>query len=170
MPPRGQRPRTAEQHARQLQCLELRLAGASYRTIGAQLGISYETVRKDVDLMLKETAQESADIIRQTELARLDRMMLAHWNAALKGDVQATNMVLQVMVRRARLLGLDAPPGTLNIFVGAGASEVSVDVSRDERVAVVRALYGKRTDREAPAFGTIIEGEAVEVEMENEGT
>ena len=101
--------RTAEIEARQLQALDLRLAGASYRQIGNQLNVSHVQAMRDVATMIAEYASEPADVVRKAEVARLDKLMLAHWPSAIKGDHKATQTVLQIMDRRARLLGLDAP-------------------------------------------------------------
>ncbi len=95
--------------ARSLKALGLRLAGTSYRTIGRMLDVSYTQAHRDVHYMLKEVVSEPAEQVRHAELARLDRLMLAHWPAAIKGDYWATTVVLQIMDRRIRLLGLDAP-------------------------------------------------------------
>ena len=59
--------------------------------------------------MLTEYAVEPATQLRDMEVARLDRLLAAHWGKATKGDVNATRMVLTIMDRRAKLLGLDAP-------------------------------------------------------------
>ena len=97
------------QFQRRLKALELRLAGASYRQIGESLGIHYTTAWDDVQVMLQEYATEPADAVRNAEIARLDRLLLAHWPLAIKADPKATATVLSIMDRRARLLGLDAP-------------------------------------------------------------
>ena len=101
--------RTAATDARCLKALDLRLAGASYRQIGSQLKVSHVQAQRDVHHMLQEVAGEPAEKVRHAELARLDRLLLAHWPAAVSGDQKATAMVLQIMDRRARYLGLDAP-------------------------------------------------------------
>ena len=95
--------------ARGLKALDLRLSGASYRQIGQQLGVSHVQAFRDVHHMLREVASEPAEEVRKAELARLDKLMRAHWPAAIEGDTKATAMVLQIMDRRARYLGLDAP-------------------------------------------------------------
>lgn len=99
----------AEQDARSLAALDLRLAGASYRQIALQLQVSVGTAFHDVQRMIHEHAAEPAEEVRMQELARLDRLMLAHWPKAVAGDREATRMVLAIMDRRARYLGLDAP-------------------------------------------------------------
>jgi hypothetical protein len=52
---------------------------------------------------------EPADEVRKQELDRIDRLQVAVWNRALKGDDKAINTVLRLMERRARLVGIDAP-------------------------------------------------------------
>jgi hypothetical protein len=94
---------------RRLRALQLRLAGSSYRQIAAALGTTHPTAIKDVDAMLREYAEEPAEKVRSAEAARLDRLLLAHWPAAILGNLKATDTVLQIMARRAALLGLDAP-------------------------------------------------------------
>lgn len=94
---------------RRMRALELRLAGGSYRQIAAELKIDVAQAWRDVDVMLREYAKEPTEAIRNAEMGRLDRLMLAHWPAAIKGDVKATATVLSIMDRRARLLGLDSP-------------------------------------------------------------
>ena len=97
---------------RQIQALELRKSGWSYRKIGEKLGVSYETARKDVEGELKILDQANEDKrneLRQLELERLDKITSAldHWLEA--GSVPAINAYLKAMERRAKLLGLDAP-------------------------------------------------------------
>lgn len=108
----------ARTDAHALAALDLRLAGMSYRQIAVRLNIAVSTAFAHVQRMIHEHAAEPAEEIRAQELARLDRLLLAHWSAAVgdpnatppvPGDRDATRMVLQIMDRRARYLGLDAP-------------------------------------------------------------
>jgi len=100
---------TPAAEARRIEALDLRLAGASYRQIAAQLGVSVRTSFQDVQRALKATLQPAADEVRREEVLRLDRLLLAHWPASTRGDIAATNVALRIMERRARLLGLDVP-------------------------------------------------------------
>lgn len=94
---------------RRVKALQLRLAGSSYRQIALANKCAIQTASNDVALMLKEYATEPADSVRNAEVARLDRLMLACWESALKGNTKSIDTVLQIMGRRAALLGLDAP-------------------------------------------------------------
>jgi hypothetical protein len=58
---------------------------------------------------LKATLQEPADELRKMELERLDRLLLAVWGQAAKGNQGGIDRALKIMERRAKLLGLDAP-------------------------------------------------------------
>ena len=102
--------RNADSQVRAVQALDLRQAGASYRQIGNTLGVSHVTAFRYVRRLLREHTREPAEQIRDAEIARLDRLLMGHWGKAIGGDVNATRTVLSIMDRRAKLLGLDAPP------------------------------------------------------------
>ncbi len=109
--PAGKREAAAE---RRQQALELRKGGASYRAIAARLGVNEKTAWQDVQKALRALAaleQASAEEYRALELARLDNLQAAHWRMAMQGNIKSTQIVLRIMERRARLLGLDIQPG-----------------------------------------------------------
>ena len=116
--------------------MQYRLAGASYRSIAAKLtedranayadtnGISVERAMKKIPHISSRTAwddvtAEFEELRRETEVDRVNAMALQ--NARLdqlfskslalfsKGDVPAGRLAVAVMVRRAKLNGLDAP-------------------------------------------------------------
>ena len=133
--------RNAQANARGLKALDLRLSGASYRQIGQQLGVSHVQAFRDVQRVLREVVSEPAEAVRRVELARLDRLMRAHWSAAIEGDTKATAMVLQIMDRRARYLGLDSPQKidlTASIREMAEREGIDVDQAVKDAEAIVR--------------------------------
>jgi hypothetical protein len=81
---------------------------------------SERQAHRDVVTELQRLRAELAELVedvRQVELARLDRLLLAYWERALgdeerqiPGDLEAGRFILQLMDRRARYLpGLDSP-------------------------------------------------------------
>ena len=98
--------------ARRQKALDLRIAGARYRQIGAQLGVSPQTAYRDVQTALGELAtlqHRKAEKLRELELERCDKLTLALWPKVKSGDEKAVRAVVAIMERRAKLLGLDAP-------------------------------------------------------------
>ena len=116
--------------------MKYRLAGASYRTIAEKLteeqanayadehGVSVErAMRKITHVSVRtvwdDVTAEYEELRRETEVQRADAMALENarldqvFSKALslfsKGDVSAGRLVVAVMVRRAKLNGLDAP-------------------------------------------------------------
>jgi DNA-binding CsgD family transcriptional regulator len=98
---------------RRRKALELRKGGASLRSIADALGVAVGTVHNDVNhelaTLAAETRQE-AEQLRALELARLDAVMLGHWQAATRGDVDAARIVLRCIEQRVKLLGLAMGP------------------------------------------------------------
>ena len=91
--------------------LNLRYAGAGYRAIGQQLGVSHVQAFRDVQQAIDElnaNGRKLAERVRDLELERLDRLTLALWPKARTGDDRAIRSLVALMERRARLLGLDA--------------------------------------------------------------
>jgi hypothetical protein len=53
--------------------------------------------------------QQPADELREQEVDRIDRLQVAVWPSAMKGDTRAILTIIRLMERRAKLLGLDKP-------------------------------------------------------------
>lgn len=104
-------PRRIESVERQYQALILRRAGWSYTDIAKKMELACpQTAWNMVESALQRTLQEPADQVRKLELERLDALFANAFTKALtQKDMQASTQALNIMVRRARLLGLDAP-------------------------------------------------------------
>lgn len=143
---------------RRTQALHLRRAGASYRDIAATLKTSEPTIRRDVAAALADLAAEQrqgAEALRALEAARLDALQLGHWKAAAAGDVAAATVVLKIMERRARLLGLDTQPGATldtNIAVILRWNDANriIDVTPPDRDNPAALAPDAGADRHAP--------------------
>jgi len=113
----------------------LRIAGATYTQIGAQLGISRSGAYRAVARVLERTrndADTGANELRRLETERLDALQVALWGLASKGDTGAIDRILKIMERRARLLGLDAPTRG-DVTSGGQPLTFRVVYDRDER-------------------------------------
>jgi len=113
--------------------LELRRAGSTYDEIAKALGYAtpqgaFLAYNRAIKRTLVEAGSEEA---RQTELDRCDRLQRAYWGKAMTGDVQAGRIILQVMDRRARYLGLDAPiKQQVEVTNFEGGTELDREVAR----------------------------------------
>ena len=123
----------AEQLAvRRSRALSLRLSGASYRDIAAELDVSLRRAYVDVQqelALLNPLKKATAERLRELEAARLDR-----WLRTLSTRIAAAtdrpssvsnpslvsliNTAVNVATRRAKLLGLDAPTKVAQTDVG----------------------------------------------------
>lgn len=111
------------------QALQYRMMGLSYEQIGEKLGITHNAAWENVDKALKEVTLENAKEVKKLELQRLDAMFIPAYGNAMRGDLQALNGVMQIMNRRAKLLGLDE---AVQI-----ASKVDATVKQDGGVMVI---------------------------------
>lgn len=116
---------------RDREAMARRAGGMCYSQIAKELGMSnksvaYKAVVRVLEQWQAETA-ESAEVVRDIELRRLDEMLAGLWPKAKKGDPQAIDRVLKIMDRRAKFLGLDAPERT----------ELSIAPADQERVRVI---------------------------------
>jgi len=95
---------------KEVKVLELRRAGLTWQRIAEETGYADHTgAYAAYKRAIKRTMQQPADELREAELDRIDRLQLALWPKAMKGDAQSINTIIRLMERRARLLGLDTP-------------------------------------------------------------
>lgn len=96
--------------AKQAKAMKLREAGAKFDVIAQELGYkSPASAYKAVLAGLRKTLTEPAEELRSLEVRRYDTLILAYWQRATNGDVDAFDRVIKAMAGRARILGLNAP-------------------------------------------------------------
>lgn len=107
---------------RQSRAVELACAGHPYESIARQVGYANRgTAWKVVQKALDKRVVDHVDELRELTLARLEKLLKAHWPRAMAGDVAAANIVLRIVAQEIRLLGLEwtgenAPTGPVSII------------------------------------------------------
>jgi hypothetical protein len=136
------RAKRAEVADRRSKAVALRLSGASFETIAALLGYTTrgaacQDITRALEASLAEQSR-SADVLREAELLRLDLLQVGAWAAAADGDPKAIEVVLKIVDRRCKLLGLDAPQRHEVITLDAVDAEIArltAELGRDETAA-----------------------------------
>jgi hypothetical protein len=127
--------------ARRAEALALRLAGKSYRAIGAELGVSECQAHRDIAKTLADLAAKEQHLtkeMRQLDLARIDKGIAGLTAAYERGEPAAVSAMVKLLERRARLLGLDAPQRHAH-----GGDEAAPPI----QVAVDHYTQAERADR-----------------------
>jgi hypothetical protein len=140
--PKGQtKAQIIEEVKKTKRALELQIRGFSYSAISDQMeaegftGIGKTRVFQLVKSALEEAVadqKEAANRLVSLEMLRLDDMTKGLYVAARKGETPAVNAMLNVMDRRARYAGIDAPTKTETALHGkAGAPPISTQAIDD---------------------------------------
>lgn len=154
---------------RRAKAVELRLAGASFRRIAAQLGVNVSNAFRLVQKALVEAHQisrEDAERLVQLELLRMDRMVEKLERGLNSRDdetvARAVRELVRVSASRRRLLGLDQPA---RVHV-AGVPTAGVFIGWSDEDLERYANTGQRPDRRpSPQVRAILLPE-----LESEGT
>jgi hypothetical protein len=128
---------------RQWQAFQLRASGYSFRKIGAELNISFETARqycKHVTETLKTDTQEMAEQYRQLELQRVAELLLKYLPDALAGNLKASEHVLRLSQFEADLTGSRAP-----VAIAAEVEMKPPEGKPDLSKLSIEELYAYRT-------------------------
>ena len=122
---------------KEIKVLELRRAGLTWQRIAEETGYADHTgAYAAYKRAIKRTMQQPADELREQELDRIDRLQLAAWPNAMKGDTKSIMTIVKLMERRARLLGLDTP-----IKIEQDITTWNGDDSIDRAVKDLAALF-----------------------------
>lgn len=115
----NQRKLEVAREARRQNVVNILLAGISGQAqIASILEQRYDmkversTISRDIKAIEDEWRRERVDVInteKGKDLARLERLIAAHWQKSLAGDQGSTTIVLKALGQRATLLGLNAP-------------------------------------------------------------
>lgn len=123
-----------ERAQRAAQIMQLRKEGLTYRAIGERVGLSYEMVRREIQIVMRqylEDAKDSQHEIVMLELLRLDDLLTSAYQGAMNGEAKMIDAVLKIMERRAKLLGLDAQVTTRQVQLTVTPEQIGA-MSDDE--------------------------------------
>ena len=96
---------------RRYRVLDMKVAGGTDRSIAEAVGVSPAQVNKDIKRVLSESAeanQRSADDLRELMMRRYERLLLTHWQGAIRGDPKSTELCLNILLAVRQINGLDA--------------------------------------------------------------
>ena len=100
----------------------LKLKGYSLREIAVYLHKPYKTVQRLFNSAIKKELSRTdskREMLIEVDVQRLEALIKAVYEKALKGEYKAIEAVLKIMERKARLLGLDQQiEHTVNNFNG----------------------------------------------------
>ena len=134
-------PKHVKARDREDKAIALRMAGATYRQIGQELGYSAQAAWGSVDRALRRIAKhtnEDAKKLRRIELRRLERLHLLMWQEATKKETKekqrlaAIDRCLKIAERRARLMGLDKPQ---MVDVTSGGKSLALELLKPSEIA-----------------------------------
>lgn len=98
---------------KRVRALEMKIAGKTHSQIAEALGVTRGTVSNILTQAHKVWQEEHKQLVDQHQrltFNRLERLLGAHWEQAIKGNPQSTQTVLSVIDRQMRLLGIDKSP------------------------------------------------------------
>lgn len=99
----------ADKSAKMEKVWELRLAGATFRQIGKEMGFSHvyalRLYKEGLELRY-ERIREMADKYVAHQVDQFDKIILAHWSR--RGDPVHAATIMRAMDSKAKLLGLNA--------------------------------------------------------------
>lgn len=128
-------PRDAEKHARRVKALQMRANRLTYQAIADRLyNGDRSNCYKDIQRAIKEREKEAVDEVVAQEILLLDQLARPQIKKALEGDEKAVTVLLRIMDRRAKFLGLDAPTQIEQTGAGGFTLLVNPDLLPDGAV------------------------------------
>lgn len=134
--------------------VEYRKMGMTYEAIAQQLGITKPSAHAAVKRAMRDAKKrqdEDGEIVMAMELENLDRLQLAAWPGAIKGNHLLIDRVLKIQERRAKLLGLDAPEKRALTDASGEHAYDPFNMDPEERQARIRELEHKLYGRSGNA-------------------
>jgi hypothetical protein len=156
---------------RETEMMQLRLQGMKWAQIAETMGISVTRAMRIVQRAMAREHTVAREQLRYVELERLDELMSPHWQMAM-GEIEGATyddqykaglLVLKIMERRSKYVGLDAPDRIEITYeaVVAHVARLRAEVARERTLAMGDGAGGD-------GDGTI-DAESVSVESNSVG-
>ena len=113
--------------------LELRRSGETWARIAQVVGYANASgAQKAYMRVVTRVQREPVEAIFEMELDRLDRLQRAYWKPAVVDlNTKAADIVLKIMDKRAKLLGLEAPSKSdVRVVSYEGNHNVDAEIER----------------------------------------
>ena len=115
---------------------QYRLMGFTQREIAEKLGISIDTVRRDIERVKVEYPEQTVKQLTLEQNEKLREMMKPQYIKAIKGDIKAAEVMLKMFDHQAKLFGL------YDAQVDNGQSDAMAELGRF-MTATIEAVKGK---------------------------
>jgi DNA-binding CsgD family transcriptional regulator len=145
---------------REWRAFQLRASGHSFREIGKELDISFETARqycKRVVERLKESTQETAATYRTMQLQRIGELLQKYLPLAKEGNLKAAEHVLRLSQFEADLTGSRAPVQVAAEVAVKPANEPDLSRLSIQELYELRALTAKSLGQDGPVVDVVPE-------------
>lgn len=126
------------------QAWELRNRGMSLRAIGAELGCSYEKVRKLLDEAGRAIVLPGVEEYRKVQDDQIMSIINGLVDKVQRGDTRASEVMIKALERHAKLHGLDKPIEH-NVTVSE-VTEYDRELAELAREAMMRTHYGQQIE------------------------
>lgn len=95
--------------------VDLRRAGLTWSRIALEVGYAdHSGAFAAYKRALSRTLEEPIAQVRQAEIDRLDRLQVAVWQKAMKGDNASIMTIVRIIEQRVKILGLASPEKSAN--------------------------------------------------------
>lgn len=134
----------ADRAERDQKILQLFLAGATYRSIGAAVGLrSTQSIHQIIQREMSSAARRRA-LLTDEALAvyqeRVEALFRAHWGPALRGDHRSAEICRRLLGQQASLYGLDdLVEKSSSPTLGANGSGLDDDKDPPDELSRLRA-------------------------------
>lgn len=102
------RPQLRDELTRDLKALQLRAQGCNIHDIVRECGYKSEAhAHMAISRLLDTRINVNTDLNRRLDLERIDQLIQSVWSLCMSADPDAQRHIIQLLARRAKLLGLD---------------------------------------------------------------